>query len=678
MKICLSWLASYLVEKPNWEMLLDKLTMAGIELEDISSYNEDDQVAVLKVTPNRGDCLSVAGLVREIAALTGYKVKPMIFSDAIAAIPDVLSINIVNKEACPGYHAMVVKGIDNKKKLPEYILDRLEACGIRSVSPVVDLTNYVMLELGQPLHAFDYAKSGSNITVRMAKADETITLLNETNAKLQPGTLVICGQDDAPIAIAGVMGGANAEVTEDTNAVIIESAFFTPDTISGKAKLYGVNSDAAYRYERGVDSNGALRALNQVVHLICKYLGGSSGPLAQESNSNKALQVSISYTQINRFIGQAIEHSHIDQLLTSLGFVILAKDNGILLIEVPGFRHDIAIPEDIIEEVARVYGYDNITPVMPNVQCAFPVPATNTSAITAKLKDKMVVLGFNEIIGYAFLEPDMGKLFNTSEVSPTKLRNPIAGLSMMRTNLFADLIKTLQYNLNRGYKAARLFEIARVFHGEDEFSQPVKIAGLIYGDYAYHNWAMGKHEVDYFDLKLVVQHLLVGMEKINFSQDENNPIFHPGVCAKITSANMNVGVIGKLHPSIGQKLGLSVLPYMFELDISIFAASAAKFKVSSVSKYPKVERDISFTVSHDLESGRIVDLIMRSEVAHLNNIKVFDVYQGKNMSAGTKRIALGASFQADRTLTDQDVNNGIAQIIAVVSQNFNAVHRIEV
>lgn len=678
MKICLSWLASYVVEKPDWKTVLDKLTMAGIELEDISTYNEDDQVVVLKITPNRGDCLSVVGLVREIAALTGCKAKPMIFGDVIAAIPDVVSIKVINTEVCPSYHAMVVKGIDNKKKLPEHILSRLEACGMKSVSPIVDLTNYVMLELGQPLHAFDYAKSGSNITVRMAKADETIKLLDETTAKLHSDTLVICGRDDTPIAIAGVMGGANAEVTENTDAVIIESAFFTPAAISGKAKLYGVNSDAAYRYERGVDSHGALRALNHVVDLICKYLGGVAGPLAQESHSSEARILSISYTQINQFIGQAIEYTGIDQILTSLGFGVLAKDNDTLVIEVPSFRHDIAIPEDIIEEVVRVYGYDNIVPVMPMIQCAFPVPATNIPAIITRLKEKMVGLGFNEIIGYAFLEPDVCKLFNASEVLPVTLRNPIAGLSTMRPNLFADLIKTLQYNLNRGYKSARLFEIARVFHGEDEFSQPVKIAGLIYGDYAYHNWAMGKQEVDYFDLKRVVLQLLVGVGKINFSQVENNPIFHPGVCAKISSANMNIGMIGKLHPSIGQKLGLPVLPYMFELDVSSIEASAVKFKVSKLSKYPKVERDISFTVPHDLESGCIVDLIMRSELAYLKNVEVFDVYQGKNMATGTKRIALGVRFQADRTLTDQDINSSIAQIIAVVSQNFNAVHRIEV
>lgn len=674
MKIPLSWLEEYLINKPDWDLILDKLTYAGLEIENIEAIAaenniKEDKVVELKITPNRGDCLSVIGLLREISALTGYKHNYLTSSNITNTSDKKVESIIDAKEHCPNYVNIVIEDVDNTRCLPDTIIQRLLLSGCKSISPIVDIANYVMLELGQPLHAFDLDKVGNKLHVRMAKNGEELKLLDNTDAKLLENTLIICDVENKPAAIAGVMGGLDSGVSTGTKNIVLESAFFSQDIIAGKAKQYGVTSDAAYRFERGVDYKIQKQAIALAANLIHRHLGGKVGPITV-NNSLQIQSKTISLKQCDfvRLIGADIAINQIESILVGLGFIVKFVEDEVLVIS-PSFRFDIVIKEDVIEEVARVYGYNNIEAKLPEVIHTIPEIWVREKKINV-LKNILVSRGYNEAVNYSFIEEYYFSFLNFMQTEPVKVQNPIAAFAFMQNTLFSGLVKTLVNSVNRGATSVRIFELARVFYGEDESSQPLKLSGLIYGDKNRVNWADSKKEVDFFDIKGDVELLLQHIDGIKFIPYSDNTVLHGGRCAKICSYNKVIGIIGQLHPAIAQELGLNIIPYLFELDVDLIISKNIEFKVKKVSKFQKVERDLAFIMDDIITVGGIIDYISSLKIDNLCEVNVFDVYRGNNVEAGKKSVAVKLLFQADKTLTDDEINSHLNCIVENVSEKF--------
>ncbi len=674
MRLSLNWIQSYFESNPNWDDVFEKLTNAGIEIESIETCNDNniiDQVVEFKITPNRGDCLSLSGLLREISALTDYKIKPIEINEPASTTHSKVNVVMDAASDCPNYVIVNISGVSNKIKLPEEIYIRLSCSGIQSISPIVDITNYVMLTLGQPLHAFDSNKVGMTLQVRLAKNGEELKLLDGTDAKLRNDTLLICDSNNNPVAIAGVMGGFDSGISDDTTSIILESAFFEPKIIAGRAKQYGVSSDSAYRFERGVDTNLQHKALLYAANLIIKYCGGNLGEITHIANLKPRSLVSVAYTKINKLIGTNLGVEDINSILKKLGCTI-SSDGDILNVVAPSYRFDINIAEDIVEEVARIYGYDNIEAVMPVASHSL----NDCQGFTfAKLKDRMLTMGYNEIVAYSFIEEKYEVLLGQKGIEAVKLKNPLAGLNVMHTSLIADLVKVLQGNLNRGHKHVRLFELSRVFHGESVELQPLKLSGLLYGNAISPSWSVVSKSADFYDMKHVVNVLLSDHKDLRFEVCNDSHIFHSGRCAKIYISNNEIGVIGQLHPKIGQELGLPELPYLFELDIDSIQNNIETLELKKLSKFQKVERDLAFIFPADLAVGNVLDTINISNIEYLQALNVFDVYDGANVAAGTKSVAINFIFQADKNLTDDEIEISIKNIINVVKNNFQAEQR---
>lgn len=685
MKLSLNWLQDYIKEVSNWELILEKLTMAGIEVENIISTN-NDQIVEFKITPNRGDCLSVYGLLREINALLDIKIKKEITDNLsytiLSQTQDKININLIAKDLCPNYVSLVIKGINNQVQTPPYILDSLDKSGIRNISPIVDITNYVMLEIGQPLHAFDLNQVGVSIKIRLANDHEEIRILDGRNVNLLSHTLIIANEKDSPIAIAGVMGGIDSSVTELTEDIVLESAFFVSEVISGIAKAYGISSDSAYRYERGVDYKLQLAAINYAAKLIQEICGGKVGIINHITSEYlpRAKQISLEYNLVNKIIGETISLETVKKILINLGFKILNDSSDIIVVEVPSFRFDISIKEDLIEEIARVYGYDNIRPIMPIA--AYTINLVDQFQLNLNsLKNQLVARGYNEIIGYAFHEESYAKILGEYDINmpslPIKLQNPIAGLSVMRMNLMVDLLKSLIHNVNRGHTSIRLFEIARVFLGETNKEQPIKIAGLMYGDFFELGWANIARNVDFFDIKHDVELLLQGEAQIRFEPLQNHPCLHSGRSAKVYYKAQEIGVLGQLHPRVGYKLGLVTMPYLFELDVNYLLSFINCVKIHAISKFPKVGRDLSFKVKDNVAVGLITQAIFNANIKYLIEAQVFDIYQGPNLESNYKSVAINFIFQSDKTLIEEEINQNLQIITELIEDKFQAILRKE-
>jgi len=684
MKVLLSHLEQYLAKKPNWQDIFNSLTQAGIEIESLtpigtphqaSGLGADDTLVELKITPNRGDCLSISGLLREIDALTGleYTMPSGNVTNNASYATEPLRVNIEQQHACPVYSNMLIRGVNNTQVLPQFIVTRLEQSGLGSVSPVVDITNYVMLELGQPLHAFDAHKTGTSFTLRMAQAGEQIELLNQQNIDLTTDTLLVCDSSNKPVAIAGVMGGIASAVNADTREVIIESAYFVPEVIAAKAKQYGVVSNAAYRFERGVDFKLSHVALAKAGELITQYLGGEIVAL-NNTTINSCLpvlaKIVVNYSALNKFLGLEIAVSDINSILTRLGFVLDEVTPQQITCTPPSYRFDIQLVEDVYEEVARVYGYDKIPAQLPCVD--YTLAAINPFYTQANLvKNCLVSRGYYEVVNYAFLEAESATRFNDKSIQPIALQNSIAGLTHLRTNLFAGLVKTMQYNVNRGANSLRLFELARVFHGVDAHQQPLKLAGLCYGKKNQFNWYDGGELVDFFDVKGDVEVLLAGIAQLTWVKCDDNPVLHAGRCAKIYVAEKHIGTVGQLHPRIAQELELDLSPYLFELNIEDIFAHISDFKLAKLSKFQKVTRDLAFIMDVDLPVATVVDYIHKLNIEVLKQVQVFDLYIGDKIPVQKKSVAFKLIFQAHKTLTDIDINGYLEQIIHKASESFN-------
>ncbi len=647
--------------------------------EDIRGYLDlDDRLLTLKLTPNRADCLSLSGVAREVAALTG---TPAIYPEIpeapvqIAARRDVV---LDAPDACPRYCGRVIAGVDAKAPTPEWMKRRLERSGIRPISSLVDITNYVMLELGQPLHAFDNAKLEGAVHARMARAGETLLLLNEQTLTLDEDVLLIA--DDAqPLAMGGIMGGEMSGITLETRELFLESAFFAPKAIAGRARRYGFVSDASHRFERGVDFGGTLRALERATQLVLDICGGQAGPVSEAQAALPERQpVRLRPARVTKVLGIAFSPERIAELFArlDLGFV---RDGDDFIVTPPTYRFDIEIEEDLIEEIVRLHGYDNIPARAPQAMLAMAAQREDARPL-ARIRQIVADCGYQEVVNFAFVEEAWEADFAGNQ-NLIRLANPIASqLSVMRSTLIGGLVANVATNLKRKQSRVRVFETGRCFFRDAPggpvagFRQPWKLAGLAYGGAVPEQWGAPARNVDFFDVKGDLE-VLLAPAGARFEKTEH-PALHPGRSARVLLAGKEIGVIGELHPKWVQKYDLPLAPVVFELDLD--ALKQAKLpQYAEVSRQPPAVRDLAIVVDHKLELQALLDGMAANRPPLVQDIRLFDLYTGKGVESGKKSLALRIVMQdTQRTLQDAEVDAAVQQLVAYLQQAFAAQLRV--
>ena len=636
----------------------------------------DDVTIELGLTPNRGDCLSIAGIARETGVLNNADVQEPAGDTAVASIDDTLGVAVAASEACPRYLGRVIRGVNVAAETPLWMQERLRRRGIRSLSAVVDVTNYVLLELGQPMHAFDLGKLNGGIQVRMASAGEKLKLLNDDEVELDAETLVIA-DDKSALAMAGVMGGADSAVGDATQDIFLESAFFSPPLIAGRARRYGLHTDSSHRFERGVSPELAAQAMERATVLLLEIVGGSAGPVSEAASADnlpKAKPVSLRHARVERVLGTTVAKETIDEILCRLDMQVEASGEG-WQVTAPAFRFDISIEEDLIEEIGRIIGYSNLPSIRPQGALRMgerPEASLGKGDLAAVLVER----GYQEAITYTFVEPKMQQMLDPQR-DPIALANPIsADMSVMRTTIWAGLLPALQHNVNRQQGRVRLFEYGLRFLplGGGEMQQDNVLAGVVYGDVLPEQWAAGEAKLDFFDVKGDVEALLAltGRAADFAFRAESHPALHPGQSARITLEGKDVGWIGALHPSLESKLGLSGQTFLFEIEAkALLSGTVAKF--CEISKFPAIRRDIALVVNRDTPASLVAETAKKAAPDNLQNLKLFDVYEGEHVDSGRKSLALGLTLQAQsRTLTDDEVDSAIEQIVATLANELGA------
>lgn len=622
----------------------------------------DDALFTLKITPNRADCLSLRGIAREVAALTGAPLAPLAINAVTPQCDDKRAIRIDAANACGRYIGRVIKGVNAAAATPEWMRRRLERSGLRPISAIVDITNYVLLEQGQPMHAFDLAKLDGGINVRFARDGEKLVCLNEKEVALTPELLVIA-DDSKPLAIAGIMGGLESGVTTESRDIFFESAFFNPEIIAGKARELGFGSDSSYRYERGVDFQLQQEAIERATALTLEICGGVAGPLVETVGELPARnRVKVRTARVAKVLGVTLAAADIAAIFTRLGFVFDAVEDG-FVVEAPSFRYDIAIEEDLIEEIARVYGYDAIPSDAPRSRLAM-LPQPETLRPRSEVRRLLAGRDFQEIVSYAFVEEKWERDF-AGNSNPVRLQNPIASqMSVMRSSLIGGLVDVLVGNLNRKHNRVRVFEIARVFlkQADGSLLQPERVAGLAYGSRVAEQWASKAERVDFFDAKADVEALLY--PRVAEYRKGEHPAFHPGRCAEVVLDGAVVGHVGELHPRWVQAYGLSTAPVLFELAAEVVEQSR-RVAVQPVSKFQPVRRDLALVVAEEVTLASLQQAMLAAAPEFVRELALFDVYRGKGVEDGKKSLALRIIMQAaDRTLVDEEVEQGVAAMLA--------------
>ena len=645
---------------------------------DIRDYLQlEDQCIEVDLTPNRSDCLGMAGIARELGTLNQCDVTPVAIDAVAPTIDDVFKVEVQASQACPRYLGRVIRDVNVEAQTPLWMVERLRRSGIRSLGPAVDVTNYVMLELGQPMHAFDLDTLTGGIQVRMAKAGEKITLLDGKEIAATDDTLLIA--DEAkPLALAGVMGGEGSGVNDNTRNLFLESAFFAPLAIAGKAREFGLHTDSSHRFERGVDPQLAPRAIERATQLLLDICGGQPGPVIEQMDMGEmpvSSPILLRKSRIQRMLGVNLDDAQVIDILTRLGMTVTPEADDWTVIP-PSFRFDITIEADLIEELIRIYGYNNIPRTMPVYQPVMK-PRSESVLDLQHIKDLLVNRGYFEAISYSFVDPAWQRIIDP-ELEPVALANPLSTeLSVMRTSIWPGLLRAVQHNLNRQQPRVRLFETGLTFvKGGDELIQAPKIAGVLCGQLNPEQWGEPARNIDFFDAKADVEAILGmgGCKDIQFIATERAAL-HPGQTAKIVSNGRDIGWIGALHPQTQRDLDLEPVIYVFELDQqAILDAEVPVF--APLSKFPEVRRDIALLVSQETPASALYDTIRQSASEVLQDISVFDVYTGTGIENGLKSVALGLILQGfSRTLTDEDVDREIENIVKALKQDLGATLR---
>lgn len=648
--------------------------------QDIREYlSLDDASIEVDLTPNRGDCLSLAGLAREVGALYAAPVARPAVATVVAVHDEVRSVEVLAPAACPRYLGRVIRNVDLSKPTPLWMVERLRRADVRSIDAAVDITNYVMLELGQPLHAFDLAEINGGIRVRMAEEGEKLVLLDGQEVTLRSDTLVIADHSRA-LAIAGVMGGEHSGVSATTRDVFLESAFFDQIAVAGKARSYGLHTDASHRYERGVDWQLAREAMERATGLLLEITGGEAGPIIEtvsEQHLPKIAPVTLRAQRITQMLGMEMDPAEVERLLSALGLNISADGAGQWRVEVPSHRFDISLEVDLIEELARLYGYNRLPVRYPQARLA-PQAKAEARSDLPELRRLLVARGYQEAITYSFIDPRQFELFNPG-VEPLLLANPISNdMAAMRSSLWPGLVKSLQHNLNRQQDRVRLFESGLRFVGQLEgLKQEPMLAGVVCGSRLPEGWAQGRDVVDFFDVKADVEAVLGfagALDAFTFVPGKH-PALHPGQTARIERDGREVGYVGAIHPELSKTLGLDRPVFVFELVLGEVALGKMP-KFQELSRFPEVRRDLALLADRDVASSAVLDVIRENAGEWLTDLRLFDVYQGKGIDPHRKSLAVGLTWQhPSRTLNDDEVNTATQNILTSLENRLNATLR---
>ena len=669
----------------------------------INDYFELDDCSIeLSLTPNRGDCLSMQGVAREVSVLNKIEVKHVKIDPVTPACDDSFNVELEARQECPRYAGRVIKNITPNAETPLWMQERLRRSGLRSISPVVDVTNYVLLELGQPMHGFDLDKLSGGIKVRLANKGEKLSLLDGQVIELTAGSLVIADHRQ-PQALAGIMGGEDSAVSDSTRNIFLESAFFAPMSIAGKARSYGLHTDSSHRFERGVDPSLQNRAIERATKLLLDIVGGEPGPVIIAESREHLPQpkaVVLRHARVEKVLGTSIDHQVINDILYHLEMEHVEQEHG-WSVTPPSFRFDIEREEDLIEEIARIYGYDNIPvqqPTAPSVMVPVPESHVKLQTIQEVLNNR----GYQEAITYSFVDPKVQSILHP-ETEVLKLSNPISSdMADMRLSLWPGLISAMAHNLNRQQTQVRLFETGlRFLQGKNGLEQEPMIAGAVTGSPVALQWGEKSRNIDFFDLKSDVEDILAltaQADSFIFVADQH-PALHPGQTAKIvrrgqqdqkdqqdtklkqkTADNMPedneaIGWLGALHPTVCQRLDLPQPVFVFELKLSAVMQRAIP-RFEDIPKFPSIKRDLAIVVDEGVDAQTVSDCIRRASTTLLTNLKLFDVYQGKGIDSGRKSLAFSLTLQDnERTLTDQDVDVAIDDILSTLNQELGATLR---
>ncbi len=638
----------------------------------------DDSTIEISVTPNRADCLGIIGVARDVAVFYQMPLNEPDMSPVAATISDVLPIDVKATEACPRYLGRVVKGINVKAATPLWMREKLRRCGIRSIDPVVDITNFVLLELGQPMHAFDLNRIQGGIVVRMAQKDEALTLLDGTKTKLNDDTLVIADHEKA-LAMAGIFGGEHSGVNDETQDVLLECAFFNPLSITGRARRQGLHTDASHRYERGVDPALQHKAMERATALLLEICGGAAGPVidvTSEKDLPKAATISLRREKLDRLIGHHVDDAQVMDILTRLGCKVEQTDGNWTAVA-PSWRFDMQIEEDLVEEVARVYGYNNIpdVPVKANLEMT---KHREADLSLKRVKNLLVDRGFQEAITYSFVDPKIQNLLHPGEEALI-LPSPISvEMSAMRLSLWTGLLTSAVYNQNRQQSRVRIFESGLRFVPDTQANlgirQDVMLSAVITGNKNEEHWDLARQSVDYYDLKGDLEAILELTGKLDDIQfkAETNPALHPGQSAAIYLRGERIGFIGVVHPELERKLDLNGRTVVFELLWNKVADRVLP-DAKAISRFPANRRDIAVVVAENVPAEDILVECKKVGANQVVGVNLFDVYRGKGVAEGYKSLAISLVLQdTARTLEEEEIAATVAKCVEALKQRFQA------
>ena len=650
--------------------------------EDLWDWFElDDQSIELDLTPNRGDCLGIKGVAREVGVLNKCAVSYPEIKQISATIPDTFPVEIKAPEDCPRYVGRVIKGINSNALTPVWMQEKLRRSGLRSVSPVVDVTNYVLLELGQPMHAFDLDTLTGGIEVRKANEKEELTLLDEQRLVLNEQTLVIADQANAQ-AIAGVMGGADSAVDDSTTNLFLESAYFSPQFIAGRARSYGLHTDSSHRFERGVDPELQEKAMERATALLLDIVGGEAGPvidIKSEKDLPEQEAITLRRDRIKRILGIDVPDDSVTEMLSRLGMIITNIGEG-WEVFAPSFRSDITLEVDLIEEIIRIHGYNKIPATTLHASLRMNA-APEGQVTTTDINEALINRGYQEAINYSFVDPKIQGLFGDAQKA-VPLANPISSdMAVMRTSLLPGLLLALRRNLNRQQNNVKLFENGLKFSLQSaDYTQEKVMAGVVCGNVNPEQWGERSQVIDFYDCKADVEAVLSLCDpqgEFEFIKDEGNPAFHPGQCARITRGpdTDTIGWMGAIHPSIEQALEINGKACAFEINLAAIEQGNVPNFVE-LSKYPSVRRDLAVVVDEKVNFSELKACIYKTAPEALKSLQIFDVYRGKGIDSGRKSLALGLTFQdLKRTLNDSDVDHIMSQIMSSLNNNLGATLR---
>lgn len=667
MKVPVDWLKEFTDYPGSIQEIADQLTWAGLEVESLQ-----DQVLEIKTTPNRGDWLSIVGLARELSAITGSAFHPPTPQpqESEEETHKWIQIEIYDPDLAPRYCARILRGVHIQPS-PQWLQQRLESAGLRPICNVVDVTNYVMLEMGQPLHAFDYdTLIGKKIIVRRAFPGEKLTTLDGEERELSPDFLVIADAERA-VALAGVMGGADTEVTPQTRTILLESAHFTPSAIRRAVKRLGISTESSYRFERWVDPSGVPRAADRAAELIQKLAGGEilRGIVDVYPKPYENRKIRLEVRQGQKLLGIPLHLKDCEQSLQRLGLKVQTLEEGTLEVEVPSFRPDLAEPIDLIEEIARMTGYQKIPSILPSAN--FQGQASLGQRRIRRVRHLLCRGGLQEVLTHSLIDPEVLTLFWEGPFIP--LRNPISPeYSVLRPTLIPGLLLTAQRNAHRGARDLHLFEVGKVFLRKgDAYEERDRVAGLLMGTRIRNPWNLKSLpiEADFFSMKGIVEELLEALHVSADFQPTTAPGFHPGRTAQVITEKGSIGILGELHPSTQEQLELPSRVYLFEIDLEDLFASSQTVTYHPLSRYPALDRDLALVVPTSVPAKQVELILKKASGPFLESLSLFDVYTGPGIPEGYRSLAFHLTFRSpERTLTEEDIAPIITHILEEIQK----------